>query len=161
MSRENYWFAIGVPWNVTINVQCLAIYLLQHKVTQIASKRFKWRKRGANKVHWWVFSGKCFQDKYQKYNFIGEDCKAKCAKTWKLVLNIKAWQLQHLTVHFFPSIGFIVRGWCSMSRVGLIHCNKHDEMFRLKNDRHHFVGLLASNVTLGKQRSFAFYARLC
>jgi len=28
-----------------------------------------------------VISGKCLQDKYQKYNFIGEDCKAKYAKT--------------------------------------------------------------------------------
>jgi len=44
------------------------------------SKRFKLRKKGGNKIYWWVVSGKCLQDKYQKYNFIGEDCKAKCAK---------------------------------------------------------------------------------
>ena len=42
---------------------------------------FKWRKWGANKIYWWAISGKCLQDKYQKYNFISEDCKAKCAKT--------------------------------------------------------------------------------
>jgi len=52
------------------------------------SKFLKWRKRGANKIYWWVISGKCLQDKYQKYNFIGEDSKTKCAKTWKLVHNV-------------------------------------------------------------------------
>jgi len=41
-----------------------------------------------------------------------------------------------------------------MSSVGLIHYNKHDEMFRYKNDRHHLVGLLTSSETLGIQRSF-------
>jgi len=33
------------------------------------------------KANWRVISGKYLQDKYGKYNFIGEDCKAKCAKT--------------------------------------------------------------------------------
>jgi len=47
-----------------------------------------------------------------------------------------------------------------MSSVGLIHYNKH-EIFRYKNDRRHLLGLLASSATLGIQRSFAFYARLC
>jgi len=68
------------------------------------------------------FSGKCLQDNYQKYNFIGEDCKAKC---------------------------------------GSMHYNKHDEMFPYKNDRNHLLGLLTSSTTLGIQRSFAFYARVC
>jgi len=54
------------------------------------SKCFKWRKSGTNKIYWWVISGKCLQDKYQKYNFISEDCKTKCAKTWKLVHTVKS-----------------------------------------------------------------------
>jgi len=45
-------------------------------------------ERGEQTTYLWVISGKCLQDKYQKYNFIGEDCKAKCAKTWKLVHNV-------------------------------------------------------------------------
>jgi len=36
-----------------------------------------------------VISGKSLQDKYQKRNFIGEDCKAKCAKSIKLLQNFK------------------------------------------------------------------------
>jgi len=43
----------------------------------------------------------------------------------------------------------------------LIHYNKHEEMFRYKNDRHYLVGLLTSSATFGIQRSFAFYAHLC
>jgi len=31
-----------------------------------------------------VISGKCLQDKYQKYNFIGEDCKSKVRKHLKV-----------------------------------------------------------------------------
>ena len=54
------------------------------------SKCFKWRKRGANKMYWWVISGKCLQDKYRKYSFIGEDCKTKCAKSRKFVHNVKS-----------------------------------------------------------------------
>jgi len=36
-------------------------------------------------VNDFIVSGKCLQDKYQKYNFINEDCKAKCGKTCKLM----------------------------------------------------------------------------
>jgi len=110
-----------------------------------ASKCFKWRNRGANKIYWWMISGKCLRDKYQKYNFIGEDCKAKCAKTWKLVQNIKSVKTVTFESKFAQRIGFIVKAWCSMSSVGLIHYNKHDEMFRYKNDRHHLVGVLQCN----------------
>jgi len=34
-------------------------------------------------------------------------------------------------------------------------------MFRSKNDRHHLVVLFANSATLGKHKSFAFYARAC
>jgi len=56
-----------------------------------------------------VFLGKCLQDKYQKYNFIGEDCKAKCAKTWKLVQNIKSVTTSTFESKFVPRIGFNVK----------------------------------------------------
>jgi len=87
------------------------------------SKCFKWRRRGANKIYWWVISGKCLQDKHQKYNFVGEDCKAKCAKTWKLVLNVKTMTTSTFECKFVPRIGFIVKAYCSMSSVGLLHCD--------------------------------------
>jgi len=48
-----------------------------HKVARAGQKGLKWREGGASKTYWWVISGKCLQDKYQKCNFIGEDCKAK------------------------------------------------------------------------------------
>jgi len=48
-----------------------------------------------------------------------------------------------------------------MSSVGLVNYNKHDEMFRYKNDRNQLVGLLTRSATLGIQRRFAFYVRLC
>ena len=110
-----------------------------------ASKCFKWRKRGANKIYWWVISGKCLQDKYQKYNFIGEICKAMCAKTWKLVQNVESVKTSIFESKFVLLIGFTVKVWCTMSSAALIHCNKHDEMIRYKNDRHHLVGLLQCN----------------
>ena len=158
VSRENYWFSIGVLGNVTNYVRCLAVYHLVTKSNAGASKCFKWRKRGANKIYWWVISRKCLQDKYQKYNFIGEDCKAKCAKRKSWCTTLKAWQLQHLKVNLFCVLDS--KAWCSMSSVGLIHYNKHDEMFRYQNERHHFAGLLTSSATLGIQRSFAVYACL-
>ena len=158
-AHENYWFAIGVPGNVRNYVRCLAVYLLQHKVAQMLRNVLS-KKRGAKKIYSWVFLGKCLQDKYQRYNFIGEDRKANCAKTWKLVQNVKSVTTSTFESKFVPRIGFIVKAWCSMSSVGSIHYNKYDEMFRYKNDRHHFVGLFTSSATLGIQiRSFAFYAR--
>jgi len=48
------------------------------------------------------------QDKYQKYNFIGEDCKAKCAKTWKLVHNVKSRATSTFECKFVLCIEFIV-----------------------------------------------------
>ena len=93
-----------------------------------ASKCFRWRKRGSNKIRWWVISGKCLQDKYQKYNFIGEDCKAKCAKTWQLVQNVKSVTTSTFESKLFLHIGFIVKTWCSMSSVG-----STPEMSRLWN----------------------------
>jgi len=87
------------------------------------SKCFKWRKRRANKIYWWVIAGKCLQDKYQKYNFIGEDCKTKCAKTRKLVHNVKSMATSTFECKFVLRTGFIVKAYCLMSSVGLIHCN--------------------------------------
>ena len=104
-----------------------------------ASKCFKWRKRGANKIYWWVFSGKCLQYKYQKYNFIGEDCKAKCAKTWKLVQNVKSVTSSTFESKFVLRIGFIVKAYSSMSSISLIHlgipyfCNWKLGRFRTTN----------------------------
>jgi len=69
----------------------------------VLDRNGRWRKRGAKKIYWWVISQKCLQDKYQKYNFIGEDWKV--LKTWKLVYNfLKAWQLQHLNVNLFCAL---------------------------------------------------------
>jgi len=48
------------------------------------------------------------QDKYQKYNFIGEDCKAKCAKTLKLVQNVKSVTASTIESKFVLLIGCIV-----------------------------------------------------
>jgi len=104
VSGGNYWFAIGVLGNVTNYVRYPAVYLLQH-----------WRKRGANKIYWWVISGKCLQDKYQKYNFIGEDCKAKCTKIWKWVQHVKSVTTSTFESTFVLPIGFIAKAWCSIS----------------------------------------------
>jgi len=67
--------------------------------------------------------GKCLQDKYQKCNFIGEDCKAKVAKTWKLVQNVKRLTASTFASKFVLRIEFIAEAYCSMSSVGFIHCN--------------------------------------
>jgi len=56
-----------------------------------------------------VISGKCFQDKYEKYNFTGENCKAKCAKTWKLVHNVRSMKTSTFEGKFVLGIGFIVK----------------------------------------------------
>jgi len=53
-------------------------------------------------------SGKCLQDKYQKYHFIGEDCKTKCAKTRKLVHNVESMTTSTFECKFVLRIGFIV-----------------------------------------------------
>jgi len=62
---------------------------------------------------------------------------------------------------FVLRIGFIVKAYCSMSSVGLVHYNEHDEIFRYKNNSNYLVGLFTSSVTLEIQRSFAFCARKC
>jgi len=54
-------------------------------------------------------SGKCLHDKYQKYNVIGEDCKAKCAKTWKLLHNVTSMKTSTFEFKFVLCIGFIVK----------------------------------------------------
>jgi len=35
-----------------------------HWVARAGQKQLKRKKRGANKIYWWVISGKCLQDKY-------------------------------------------------------------------------------------------------
>ena len=109
----------------------VSLYLLQHNWKRRCFKMFQ-VKRGANKRYWWVISGKCLQDKYQKYNFIGEDCKGKCWKTWTLVQNVKSMTTSTLKCKFVLRVEFIVKAWCSISSDGLIHYNWQDEMFRYK-----------------------------
>jgi len=121
------------------------------------SKCFKWRKRGANKTYWWVISGKCLLDKYQKYNFIGEDCKTKCAKTRKLVHNVESMTTSTFECKFVLRNGFIVKARCSVL-VWYIVINM-TRCFGTKYRRNHLVGLLTSSATHGIQRFFAFYAR--
>jgi len=48
-------------------------------------------------------------DKYEKYNFINEDCKAKSAKTWKLVQNVKSVTISIFESNFVMRIVFIVK----------------------------------------------------
>jgi len=38
---------------------------------------FQAKKEGSKKIYRWVILGKCLQDKYEKYNFIGENCKVR------------------------------------------------------------------------------------
>jgi len=79
-----------------------------------------------------VISEKRLQDKCQTCTFSGEDCKAKCAKTWKLLHNVKSMTSSTFECTFFLSIRFIVKAHCSMSSVGLIHYHLHDEIFLYK-----------------------------
>jgi len=55
--------------------------------------------------------------------FIGEDRKTKCAKIRKLVHNVKSTTTSTFECKFVLRIGFIVKAYCPMSSVGLIHCN--------------------------------------
>jgi len=124
-----------------------------------ASKGFKWRKRGANKIYWWVMSGKCLQDKYQKHNFIGENCKAKCAKTWKMVHKVRSMTTSTFEYKFVLRIWFIVKVTAGCSVLVWYIIINMTRCFGTKNSRNHLAGLLTSSITLGIQRSFAFYAR--
>jgi len=121
-----------------------------------ASKCFKRRKRGAKKIYWWVISGKCLQDKYQ--NFIGENCKARWAKTWKLVHNVRSMKTSTIECKFVLRIGFIVKVSAGCSVLVWYIIINITRCFGTKK-RNHLAGLLASSVTLGIQRRFAFYAR--
>jgi len=49
------------------------------------------------------------QDKYKKYNFIGENCKTKYAKTWKFVHNVRSMKTSTFECKFVLRIGFIVK----------------------------------------------------
>jgi len=66
-------------------------------------------KKEGSKQNILVTSGKSLQDKYQKYNFIGEDCKAKCPKTRKLVHNVKSMTTSKFESKFVLRIGCIVK----------------------------------------------------
>jgi len=57
-----------------------------------------------------MISGKRLQDKYQKYNFIGEDCKTKCTQTRTLVHNVKSVTTSTFECKFVLRIRFIVKG---------------------------------------------------
>jgi len=131
VTRENYWFGVLHREYFKLSPMSSSIPFTTQSNAGV-SKCFKWRKREANKTYWWVISGKRLQSKCQKRNFIGEDCKAKCAKTWKLVHNVKSMTTSTFECKSVLRIGFIVEAYCSMFSVGLIHCNSHDEMFRYK-----------------------------
>jgi len=74
----------------------------------------------------------------------------------KMYKNLKVGGKRSVTTSTFKSkfvlrIGFIVKAWCSMSTIGLIHYNKHDEMFRYKKqaDAH---STAAAGMATGKSR---------
>jgi len=104
-----------------------------------ASKCFKWRK--------WRLSGLCGTEMVEvkkegsKQNVLVSDFRkmfarqisevqlhrgrlqSKCAKTWKFVHNVESMTSSTFECKYFLHIGFIVKAWCSMSSVGLIHYN--------------------------------------
>jgi len=123
-----------------------------------ASKCFKRRNGGGKKIYWWVISGKCTQDKYQKHNFIGENCKAKCAKTWKLVHNVRSMKTSTFECKFVLRIGFNLKVTAGCSVLVWYIIINITRCFGTKHNRNHLAGLLTSSVNLGIQRSFAFYA---
>jgi len=73
-----------------------------------------------------VISGKFLQDKCQKYNFISKECKSKCAKTWKLVQNVKSLTTSTFESKFVVRIGFIAKAYCSMSEVTRVTFSESD-----------------------------------
>jgi len=123
-----------------------------------ASKCFK-RKRGEQKMYWWVISEKGLQDKCQKHNFIGENCKAKCAKTWKLVHNVRSMKTSAFECKIVLRIRFIVNVTAGCEVLVWYIIINITRCFGTKNNRNHLAGLLTSSVTLGIQKSFALYAR--
>jgi len=96
------------------------------------SKCFKWRKRGENKIYWWVISGKCLQDKYQKYNFIGEGSKQSAQKLESWCKTLKSWQLQHLNVNLFCALDSWKRHTARCPVLVWYTVIKHDEIVRYK-----------------------------
>ena len=85
-SHLRHFFAIFLKLFTT---QTNVFYNTKLPFSTQSFEMFHMKKEGSKQTNCWVFSGKCLQDKYQKYNFIGEDFKSKCAKTWKLVRNVK------------------------------------------------------------------------
>ena len=92
---------------------------------------FHVKKEGSKQKYWWVISGILLQDKYKKCNFIGEDCKSKCAKTWKLLQNFESVTTSTFERKFVRRIGCIVKTRYCISSVGLMHY-KHDETIRYR-----------------------------
>jgi len=84
---------------------------------------FQVKKEGSNQNILVSDFRKMFARQNQKYNFIGEDCKTKSRKTRKLVHNVKSMTTSIFECEFVLRIGFIVKAYCSMFSVGLIHCN--------------------------------------
>ena len=153
MSWKNYWFAIGVVGNVTKYIRCLAVYLLQHKVTQMlqnVSSEQRWEQT--------KYTGEWFQEIVCKTNIKSTTSSAKIAKrakTWKLVHNVKSVTSSTFECKFVLRIGFIVKAFCSMSRVSLMHIINMTRCFGTKNNRNHLVGLPASSATMGVGRIFS------
>ena len=73
------------------------------------------------------YIGEWFQENVCKTNIKSTASSAKTAnkvrKTWKLVHNVKSVTTSTFEWKFVLHIGFIVKAYCSMSSVGLIHCN--------------------------------------
>ena len=122
-----------------------------------ASKCFKWRKKGANKIYWWVISGKYLQDKYQTYTFIGEDCKATCAKLESWCTTLKAWQLHHLNVTWFCALDSLQKLTARCPVLAWYTVTNMTRCFGTKNNRKHLVGLLTSSATHGSRKKICIF----
>ena len=89
------------------------------------------------------------QDKYKKYNFIGENCKAKCAKTLKLVHNVRSMKTSTFECKFVLRIGVIVKATAGCSVLVLFIIINITRCFGTTNNRNNLAGLLTRNATLG------------
>jgi len=66
---------------------------------------------------------KMFAREISKVQLHQRRLQAKCAKTWKLLHNVKSMTTSTFESKFVLHFGFIVKAYCSMSNGGLIRCN--------------------------------------
>ena len=130
MSRQNDWFATGETGSVTNYVRYLAVYILQHKVTQmlpdVSSEEIGEQTR--------FIGGELFKEIVCKTNIKITTSSAKTSKQSALKLEswcktLKAWQLQHLKANLFWFYWIHRKVWCAMSSVSLTHycCDRKPE----------------------------------